>query len=432
MQPRLFRQRLFELAAECEALCADAAWAFRGSGRSAAAGPAGGGRPPQEATSAEGGVLAGVGGDGAASAPQQQEGAATPSAPGGEEGAAAGSPGGGEGAQRRRGHAATPSAVGGAEDAVPRAPGGGEQVPAGTAVVPRPVFFNSTRSDGELSNLSEGANQLRGGSLATPGTAGSVFSADAEGVTRGRTGRHHLSVHSGSSSSMGEINRTTSAQGLKTFNKAVRKSLATSLAKSSDALASQEDRRPLTLFVTSRYFSLASASLIIMSTLLLGIETQVLSSLSYKGAGSEQLLNGLLAVNYALTSIFAVEVAMRIYVLRSGFFLKERVWNCFDVAILLLALVEIALDIGVRMFSGGGRNPFDNGGMAKMLRLFRLTRLLRLIRTFRQLKPLRMLVHSIIFAGRSVLWALLLLVMIIYVFAVILTQSVTERTYGGN
>jgi len=110
---------------------------------------------------------------------------------------------------------------------------------------------------------------------------------------------------------------------------------------------------------------------------------------------------------------------------------KDRMWNVFDMIILVLALVEIALDIAVQILSGRGRNPFDHGGMAKMLRLFRLTRLLRIVRTVRQLKPLRVLVHSIASASKSVFWALMLLVMIVYAFGVILTQAATEHTEGG-
>jgi len=214
----------------------------------------------------------------------------------------------------------------------------------------------------------------------------------------------------------------------------VRKAYADSLARASERTTedSQADARPLVLFVRSRYFSVASASLIILSTLLIGIETQVLSSLSDKGPGSEQLLHTLSATNYALTFMFAVEVATRMYVLRLVFFLKERIWNFFDIIILLLALAEVALEIVVRAFAGGDRTLFDSGGLARMLRLFRLTRLLRLVRTFRSLKPLRMLVHSIIFAGRSVIWALVLLLMIMYAFGVILTQAVAEHTEGGT
>jgi len=111
---------------------------------------------------------------------------------------------------------------------------------------------------------------------------------------------------------------------------------------------------------------------------------------------------------------------------------RDRMWNCFDIIILSLALVEVALDIFVHTLAGNERNPFDHGGMAKMLRLFRLTRLLRIVRTFRQLKPLRVLVHSIVSAGKSVFWALMLLIMIVFAFGVILTQAVTQHTKGGT
>ncbi|CAK0889286.1 unnamed protein product [Prorocentrum cordatum] len=167
-----------------------------------------------------------------------------------------------------------------------------------------------------------------------------------------------------------------------------------------------------------------------MNTLLVGIETQVLSILSQQRSGSDQLLGVLSVANYVLTFMFAVEVVMRVLVL--GLHNpKDRMWNVFDMIILVLALVEIALDIAVQILSGRGRNPFDHGGMAKMLRLFRLTRLLRIVRTVRQLKPLRVLVHSIASASKSVFWALMLLVMIVYAFGVILTQAATEHTEGG-
>jgi voltage-gated sodium channel len=195
---------------------------------------------------------------------------------------------------------------------------------------------------------------------------------------------------------------------------------------------SQLSGTPLVRFVKSRSFVVAFACLIIVSTVLIGIETQVLSSLSYGESGSEQVLAALSAANHVLTFLFTLEMVARLYVFRLDFFAEERMWNCFDLIILLLALVEVALELAVHVLSGRSRTLFDNGGTAKILRLFRLTRLLRLVRTFRQLKPLRMLVHSIIFAGKSVFWALMLLFMIVYAFGIVLTQAVMEYTEGGR
>jgi hypothetical protein len=197
-----------------------------------------------------------------------------------------------------------------------------------------------------------------------------------------------------------------------------------SLAESSEWLIAS--------IVKGRTFSIGIACLIVVSTVMIGIETQLLSSLSERNSGSEQWITVLAATNYALTFLFTVEMVARLYVFRLDFFIYERVWNLFDVLILLLALVEVALEVGMYAFSGRNIDLSDQGGSSKVLRLFRLTRLLRLVRTFRQLKPLRVLLHSLYCAGKSVFWALLLLVTIIYSFGVILTQAVTEHTEGGT
>ncbi|CAK0908782.1 unnamed protein product [Prorocentrum cordatum] len=216
------------------------------------------------------------------------------------------------------------------------------------------------------------------------------------------------------------------------FSNEVKRSTARKSSRRSTSVDLQKlQQKPLADFVKSRYFAMGSALVIIMSTVLIGIETQIFSSLSHQGSDSKHLAMALSAANYLLTLVFAVEVLMRIYVLgimHPG----DRVWNCFDIAILLLALAEIALELVVLAILGKDHNLFDGGGMAKMLRLFRLTRLLRIIRTFRQLKPLRVLVHSIASAGKSVFWALMLLFMIIFSFGVILTQAVSEHTEGGT
>ncbi|CAK0807388.1 unnamed protein product [Prorocentrum cordatum] len=212
------------------------------------------------------------------------------------------------------------------------------------------------------------------------------------------------------------------------FNAAVRQSrgaMRISLPEPEDGFIAQ--------LVKGRGFSIGIACLIIFSTVLIGIETQVLSSLSSHGSSSDQWMSALSATNYALTVLFTVEMVARLYVFRLDFFVYERVHGGgFDVIILLLALVEVVLAFSVYALSGTTDELFDSGGSAKVLRLFRLTRLLRLVRTFRQLKPLRLLLHSLYCAGKSVFWALLLLFIIVYSFGVILTQAVTVHTEGGT
>merc|ERR1712224_557395 len=68
--------------------------------------------------------------------------------------------------------------------------------------------------------------------------------------------------------------------------------------------------------------------------------------------------------------------------------------------------------------------------MIRMLRILRITRLLRtlrIIQVVRMVDALRTLVLSIISTFQALAWAILLLAIIVYVFAILFTQLVTIR-----
>ncbi|CAK0857203.1 unnamed protein product [Prorocentrum cordatum] len=425
MHPRLFRQRLLELAAEYEGLHAAAALSF-------AEVPA----VPRE--SSEGAAATSPSGDGGAAPPSAR------SAP----------------PQNRRWlvQVRAPSeelARRPDESSVPRAPSdtgvaaqrGPARLSVGSCSIgsPAPSSHVPESNDGSSvldvveprrSTRRESGESRResndsfataiSAAFASAGAAVHNFlRRDAEQVSHQRS---TTPPHDGRASYWSWV----SSKEMKKFSTAVERSTARKSSRRSATVDLQKlQKKPLADFVKSRYFAVASALVIIMSTVLIGIETQIFSSLSHQGSDSRHLAMALSAANYFLTLVFAVEVLMRICVLgimHPG----DRVWNCFDIAILFLALAEIALELVVLAIFGKDHNLFDGGGLAKMLRLFRLTRLLRIIRTFRQLKPLRVLVHSIASAGKSVFWALMLLFMIIFSFGVILTQAVSEHTEGGT
>ncbi|CAK0843599.1 unnamed protein product [Prorocentrum cordatum] len=274
--------------------------------------------------------------------------------------------------------------------------------------------------------------KLTRNSRASSAGLGSLCGSSPEAVPiAGRRDRSNVSTFADARSSQiteASVTQSASMQERNRFCNRVRRSAINRSNRLSQQLNTKND---IASFVKSRFFSAVSASVILVSTALIGIETQALSSLSNQRSGSDHLLVYLSVSNHCLTFLYLAEVVLRIKVL-GIMHPKDRWWNLFDIAILLLALAEVILDIVVRAFFGKDSNLFDNGGMAKMLRLFRLARLLRIVRTFRQLKPLRVLVHSIASAGKSVVWALMLLVMIVFAFAVILTQAVSEHTEGGT
>merc|ERR1712061_748798 len=62
----------------------------------------------------------------------------------------------------------------------------------------------------------------------------------------------------------------------------------------------------------------------------------------------------------------------------------------------------------------------------RIVRIIRVVRVLRVIRLMRFLRPLRLLVHSIYATLKSLVYAVLLLVVIMYSFAVVFAQASTE------
>lgn len=210
------------------------------------------------------------------------------------------------------------------------------------------------------------------------------------------------------------------------FQKAVRKTVGRITRHNSDKGGSE----PLQRFVESSPFAILVCCVIIVASVCVGLETQLLAEVSVYGAGSDSLraLFILSVVNYVLTFFLLAEIVIRVQAYKRKFFQQDMLWNFFDVLILLLAVVEIAVEIVITATSPDGNSSVATGGAGgvKVLRILRLTRLLRLVKTFRQLRPLRMLCASILFAGRSVFWAFMLILMIIYVFGIILTQAVSE------
>ena len=63
----------------------------------------------------------------------------------------------------------------------------------------------------------------------------------------------------------------------------------------------------------------------------------------------------------------------------------------------------------------------------RILRIARLVRIFRIARIVRFIRALQTLVHSIIHTMKSVIWAMLLLFIIIYMFAMILVQAVLDH-----
>ncbi|CAL1149196.1 unnamed protein product [Cladocopium goreaui] len=122
-------------------------------------------------------------------------------------------------------------------------------------------------------------------------------------------------------------------------------------------------------------------------------------------------------IQYVYTLAFTVEIFFRIGAeWHDGWTCRgeDRAWNCFDLFIVMVAWFEVSIDVihattDTQMDSIAG-----------------------VIRVLRFVMALRTLVTSILSTLKAVFWALLLLFLIIYIFALLFTQAVDEFIFKEN
>eukprot|EP00931_Biecheleriopsis_adriatica_P030132 TRINITY_DN17784_c0_g1_i1.p1 TRINITY_DN17784_c0_g1~~TRINITY_DN17784_c0_g1_i1.p1 ORF type:complete len:618 (-),score=149.69 TRINITY_DN17784_c0_g1_i1:34-1860(-) len=169
----------------------------------------------------------------------------------------------------------------------------------------------------------------------------------------------------------------------------------------------------------SRPFELFIAMLIVANALAIGAQAEALSA----HLDRQEMPIGYEVADYLFMVAFAGELLLRVIAEGQHFLWWTNPvfeWNILDSTLVIASFVEEitkAATLGMDVDISG----------ARILRLLRLVRLLRVVRVMRFFKDLRVMIMGIIGAMSSLLWAILLLSLIIYVFAVALLQFVTEH-----
>eukprot|EP00913_Durusdinium_trenchii_P025757 g24173.t1 len=139
----------------------------------------------------------------------------------------------------------------------------------------------------------------------------------------------------------------------------------------------------------------------------------------------------LTATQYAFSAIFTIELILRFAAFGCSLFCSDEwSWICLDTLIVLTSLVEVVGNVAVAITQDEAlANSVLNISGFKAFRIIRVTRILktlRLVRVFRFVMALRTLVTSIVYTLRSLFWAMALLLLIVFVFAVLLVEAVSD------
>ncbi|CAE7204685.1 Sodium channel protein type 11 subunit alpha [Symbiodinium microadriaticum] len=135
-------------------------------------------------------------------------------------------------------------------------------------------------------------------------------------------------------------------------------------------------------------------------------------------------------LHYSFSLLFLLELALRIADSRGRYYCSEDwAWAILDTVIVLSSLWDVIVEVIQEMVQDNSWESFSGLSTLKAMRIVRLTRVLKtvqFVRLFRFVMALRTLVQSILHTMKALFWALLLLGLIIYVFAILFSQAVFD------
>ncbi|CAK0888866.1 unnamed protein product, partial [Prorocentrum cordatum] len=207
----------------------------------------------------------------------------------------------------------------------------------------------------------------------------------------------------------------------------VRDSLGSGSARMSSLQACRQDSTPrgvLRRIVGSSAFELFFCMVIVANAAWIGLEVNYQAGVQEGQRCRRCQSQAFLAVGHAFTALFAVELSIRLGAEGLRFFhgrSSNAFWNYFDTAIVAISLFEVFLEVA-SLLDGGGTD-WANLRVLRIMRITRLLRVIRVTRIFRYVRALRTLVYSIACTLKSLFWASVLLMLIMYVFGILFTSA---------
>jgi len=163
----------------------------------------------------------------------------------------------------------------------------------------------------------------------------------------------------------------------------------------------KELRETLAILIYNKYFEFFMMSIIILSAMLVGIDTFKLDPIS------QEII---FILDHMITIIFVMEIIMRISAYEKPWEFFKDGWNIFDFIIVTVSLIPI------------------DGNEATIARLLRIFRILRLITILPELKGI---INALFSSAKSIGYVILLMFIIFYIYAVMGTIFF-EDSKSGN
>jgi len=171
-------------------------------------------------------------------------------------------------------------------------------------------------------------------------------------------------------------------------------------------------------FVVSPLFNTLSTLVILLNAAFIGITAEY--QITHLG---EPIPVAFRWAEWSFYGFYLVELILKLFVLRQLFFCGEDwIWNIFDAFLVLLAIYDVVMYFIEDLTGSSGMNVT----FMRLLRLLKMLKMLRVVRVMRFFRELRLMVYSISRSVRSLLWAVAMLILIMYIFALCFMQAATN------
>jgi len=183
-----------------------------------------------------------------------------------------------------------------------------------------------------------------------------------------------------------------------------------SFVKRCASLCQKPTHDSLLNFVESSGFFGFTGVLIILNSCFIGYQTDIQFKQAMSETNDPRTASSYLSRAFA--ALFLAELLLRLLARRMNFFTaSDWKWNSFDAFLVVTSVMDEVMTSQV------------NFSATRILRVFRMARVLRIIRIVGAFRELREMLCSVISSLKSIFWALVLLCLVIYLFAILFMQS---------
>jgi len=169
--------------------------------------------------------------------------------------------------------------------------------------------------------------------------------------------------------------------------------------------------------VTSSEFNAISTTVILLNAGFIGYSVQY--AIDHVGDPPNKVI---MYIEWAFYAFYLVELVLKLMVFGRYFFIDiDWRWNIFDLFLVVMALYDVIIYIITE------HGVIDSGSMnvtwMRLLRLMKMLKMLRVVRVMRFFRELRLMFFSITSSFRSLVWAMVMLLLIMYIFALSFIQG---------